>query len=885
MSVLNRAELFSKLNAPCYQALQAATAFCKLRGHAYVEMVHWIHQLLENPQADWALLLQEQGVDRGELQRDILRALDALPRGASAISDLSIYVDQWVESAWVYSSLTLGEPVIRGASLLICALSHPALQQQLRGISTQFGTLNAESLAAVAVHGLSSSIEQQASSLLSSQAPATTGGALAQYCDNLTARAQAGELDPVVGREDEIRRLCDVLLRRRQNNPLLTGEAGVGKTAVVEGLAQRLALGQVPAALQDVQLYRLDLGLLQAGASMKGEFEQRLVSLLEEVAQSPVPIVLFIDEIHTLVGAGNTPGAADAANLLKPALARGQFRTIGATTWREYKKYIEPDPALTRRFELVQVAEPSVEQAQNMLRGVARHLAAHHQVLILDEAIASAVKLSHRYMATRQLPDKAVALLDTACARVAISQHSPPAQLEHSQRQRDYLASELELLLAEQRIGRANESRLQTVGDQLIQAEQQCEQWQQRWEQERHLIQQIIACQQRLLSMSLEDMGREELEGELQALLQAVECLCAQQPLVFSVVDTAVVASIVAEWTGIPVGSMQSDELDQISELAQTLGQRVIQQDYALAQIAQRIQSSRARLLDPEKPIGVFLLCGPSGVGKTETALALAERLYGGEHNIILINMSEFQEAHSVSGLKGSPPGYVGYGEGGRLTEAVRRRPHSVVLLDEIEKAHPDVHELFFQVFDKGWMEDGEGQRIDFRHTVILLTSNVGTELFHELAQSPERPAGDEVVEWLRPSLLSVFPPALLGRMTVLPYFALDRSGLEQVARLRWAALAARVKAQYELELVLEDSALSLLLQYCKYQESGARLIETMLQRYILPPLTEYLLARNLQHTEHTHIVVSARQGEFYWDFVNHAEMEAPLSGGELSCH
>ena len=702
------------------------------------------------------------------------------------------------------------------------------------------------------------------------------GTALSEYAVNLSAKARAGALDPVLGRDAEIRQMIDVLLRRRQNNPLLTGEAGVGKTAVVEGLAQRLAQGEVPPALQNIELYQLDIALLQAGASMKGEFEKRLVQLINDVQGSATPIILFVDEIHTLIGAGGAEGTGDAANLLKPALARGQLRTIGATTWAEYKKYIEKDPALTRRFQVVQVDEPSAEKSAHYVAWGCRKLAGHHQVLILDEAIRSAVQLSQRYIPARQLPDKAVALLDTACARVAVSQHSQPAELEQAHRLCEQLEVELSLAQQEWQVGIGTQDHLNELAQRLAAAQDQVTYWQQRWETERDMVQSIVHLQQQLRGVINENEDEiaaesqwEIWQSQLLAKQEQLALLQAQQPLVFAVVDSTAIAAVVADWTGIPIGKMVKDELDHVLKLAAHLGQRVIGQDHALEQIAQRIQSARARVLDPDKPVGVFLLCGPSGVGKTETALALADSLYGGQHNVITINMSEFQEAHTVSGLKGAPPGYVGYGEGGRLTEAVRRKPYSVVLLDEIEKAHPDVHELFFQVFDKGWMEDGEGRRVDFKNTVILLTSNVGTDVIAKRCIQPTPAEVEELSTLLRPALLSVFPPALLGRMAVIPYFPLSDEGLTRIARLQWQRLAQRVRLHYETELLMDDAALALLLSRCAHEESGGRMIEAMLNQHVLPSLSHYLLTASLQENIAPTIELGAQEHAFVWRYFN----------------
>lgn len=871
MSEFNRAELFARLNPLSYQALEGATAFCKLRGHPYVELVHWVYQLINTTQSDWQVLLQQAEVDEAALEQDILRALDRLPKGAGAISDLSHHIDEVVQSAWLYASLQCQRAQIRSGDLLIATLQHASLKQVLRQMSSQFARVSLETVLQTANQWQALSAERESNREHSAEATAT-GSVLEQYAQNLTQKAREGALDPVLGRDDEIRQMIDILLRRRQNNPLLAGEAGVGKTAIVEGLAQRLVHKEVPPALQGVELYLLDMGLLQAGAGVKGEFEKRLVQLLESVEQSPVPIILFIDEIHTLIGAGGTEGTGDAANLLKPALARGQLRTIGATTWSEYKKYIEKDPALTRRFQVVTVEEPTAEQAREMLQGIANHLSEHHQVLILDEAIRSAVQLSQRYIPARQLPDKAVALLDTAAARVAISQHTLPAPVERAQRELDRLHLEYALYQKEKRLGLSDAQMGTQLEEELEQAAEQLAIWEKRWQQERALTQEIVLTQRQLCD-DLEAEAGFGLQERLFVLRDQLFALQGEQPLVYAMVDTAIVAAVVADWTGIPVGRMVKNELDDVLQLAPRLAQRVLGQDHALTQIAQRIQSARARILDPHKPAGVFLLCGPSGVGKTETALALADALYGGEHNVITINMSEFQEAHTVSALKGAPPGYVGYGEGGRLTEAVRRKPYSVVLLDEIEKAHPDVHELFFQVFDKGWMEDGEGRRVDFRNTLILLTSNVGTDEIADWCEQQASADLEQLESVLRPALLDVFPPALLGRMTVIPYLPLDVERLARIARLQWQRLAQRVYTHYQAQLHLSEAALQLLLARCRHGESGGRMIEAALNQYIMPKLSQYLLQATLDQAVAAEIKVCAAQDEFVFYF------NSPLSG------
>ncbi len=728
------------------------------------------------------------------------------------------------------------------------------------------------------------------------------GEALARFTVDLTERAQQGEIDPIVGRDEEIRQIVDILLRRRQNNPILTGEAGVGKTAVVEGFALRIARGDVPPAMVDVRLLSLDVGLLQAGASMKGEFENRLRQVIEEVQASERPIVLFIDEAHTLVGAGGAAGTGDAANLLKPALARGTLRTVAATTWAEYKKYIEKDPALTRRFQVVKIEEPSEEKAILMMRSMASTLEAHHGAQVLDEAIEASVRLSHRYIPARQLPDKSVSLLDTACARVAVSQHAVPAEVDDSRKRIEALERELEIISRESAVGVETTAREQRARTMLAEEHERLEALESRWAEEQKLVSQILERRAQLrgscgvvegtgseIEGAVEEISRKEsaapapgdpaevklseeeraaLLAELVALERELAELQGEWPLILPSVDAQSVASVVADWTGIPVGRMVKDEISTVLSLSETLRARVFGQDHGLEMIARRIRTSRAALDNPNKPIGVFMLCGPSGVGKTETALALAETLYGGEQNMITINMSEFQEAHTVSTLKGAPPGYVGYGEGGVLTEAVRRRPYSVVLLDEVEKAHPDVHEIFFQVFDKGIMEDGEGRLIDFKNTLILLTSNVGSELIMNMCADPElMPSSEGVAKALREPLLKVFPAALLGRLVVIPYYPLNDEMIGAIARLQLRRIQKRIREGHDLSFTWADEVVALIASRCTQLESGGRMIDAILTNTILPAISEELLTRLIDGRGAARVHVSVEGGEFAYAY------------------
>lgn len=870
MSEISRAVLFGKLDTLLFTSLESATAFCKLRGNPYVELVHWLHQLMQQSDGDLQQVIRHFSLDEQALTRDIVAALDKLPRGASSVSDLSEHIDTAVERAWVYGSLKFGVTRIRGGHLLAGILKTWSLANVLKGISPQFDRVSADALLDNFDTICANSKEtQQATVALNDEsgvAAPTQQGTLAQYGQDLTARARDGKIDPVVGRDEEIRQMVDILMRRRQNNPLLTGEAGVGKTAVVEGLALRIASGDVPEPLVDVQLWLLDIGMLQAGAGMKGEFEARLQALINEVQSSPTPIILFIDEIHTLIGAGGQQGTGDAANLLKPALARGQLRTIGATTWAEYKKYIEKDPALTRRFQTVQVAEPDEEKAVLMLRSTVSALEKHHRVLLLDEAVVAAVKLSHRYIPARQLPDKAVALLDTACARVAVSQSSPPPQLEDCQHRIDALDVEIEIANREAKVAVGDSERVVKLQADLEKLAAQRDELTQRWEQEQALVDSIIA--QRAQLHTAPEEALTELRATLTEQQNALRALQGDEPLLFTSVDANVVAAVVSDWTGIPLGRMVKDEIDAVLKLADTLNERVIGQRHGLELIAKRVRTSRARLDDPNKPVGVFMLCGPSGVGKTETALALAESLYGGEQNIITINMSEFQEAHTVSTLKGAPPGYVGYGEGGVLTEAVRRRPYSVVLLDEIEKAHPDVHEIFFQVFDKGWMEDGEGRHIDFRNTIIILTSNVGTDLITGMCADPElMPEPDALRDALRAPLLQVFPPALLGRLLVVPYYPLSDEMLAMIVRLQLKRIQRRLEENHGIISEVDESVVEQIVARCTEVESGGRMVDSILTNTLLPLMSQLLLDASARDEHYKRLRVTFEQGEFHCQF------------------
>ena len=900
MAEIKRSILFGKLNTVGYKAMEGATVFCKLRGNPYVELVHWLHQVFQSPDSDVHRIVKHFGLDASRVAGDLIATLDKLPRGATAISDFSPHLEEGVERGWLYASLLYGDSKVRTGHLVLGMLKTPGLKNVFTGISREFLKIKTEELSDEFDKVVGGSAEDQ----MTAQAgggvspgeasgaipPAQMGKqeALARFSVDLTEKARKGEIDPIMGRDEEIRQIVDILMRRRQNNPILTGEAGVGKTAVVEGFAQRIASGDVPPALKEVSLRTLDLGLLQAGASMKGEFENRLKQVIEEVQASPKPIILFIDEAHTLIGAGGAAGQGDAANLLKPALARGTLRTIAATTWAEYKKYFEKDPALTRRFQVIKVDEPSEDKAVLMIRGLSPVLEKHHKVHVLDEALEAAARLSHRYIPSRQLPDKAVSLIDTACARVAISQHATPPQVEDCQRVIEALRTEQGILDRESEVGIDHAKRLAEITSKLTDETKRLEGLSEGWKREKDVVTKILDLRTKLRSPltpsgngdegapaapgaeSQPDSGsyRTVTLDELRGLEKQLLEMQGESPLIFPSVDEQAVASVVADWTGIPVGRMVKNEIQAVLKLAENMDKRVVGQRHALDAIARRIQTSRAGLDNPVKPIGVFMLAGPSGVGKTETALALAETLYGGESNVITINMSEFQEAHTVSTLKGAPPGYVGYGEGGVLTEAVRRRPYSVVLLDEVEKAHSDVHEIFFQVFDKGQMEDGEGRLIDFHNTIILLTTNVGSDLIMNLCKDPDlKPDPEGIAKALRQPLLKTFPAALLGRLVVIPYYPLSDDMLKMIIRLQLSRIQKRVAENQGVPLTYDDSVVELIASRCTELESGGRMVDAILTQTLLPEISREFLNRMLEGQTPSRVQIGVQDANFTYSF------------------
>ncbi len=935
MSEISRVNLFGKLNPLAYRAIESATVYCKMRGNAYVELAHWIHQVLQLQDSDLHRIIRHFGLEPGRLAKDLTEALDRLPRGATNVSDLSAHVEEAVERGWVYGTLKFGESQVRTGHLVYGILKTTGLRNAFLSLSSEFAKIKPEALADDFSKIVSASPEesmsaQDGTTFGSGQSGGAEGGdgvapaqmgkqeALKKFAVDLTERARKGEIDPIVGRDEEIRQIVDILMRRRQNNPILTGEAGVGKTAAVEGFALRIAAGDVPPPLENVRLLALDIGLLQAGASMKGEFENRLRQVIEEVQSSPKPIILFIDEAHTLIGAGGAAGTGDAANLLKPALARGTLRTIAATTWAEYKKHIEKDPALTRRFQVVQIDEPSEEKAILMMRGIASTLEKHHRVQLLDEAIEASVRLSHRYIPARQLPDKSVSLLDTACARVAISQYAVPADVDDTRKRITALETELEIIGRERAVGVETDEREARAQTALEESRARLATLEERWNEEKTLVEQILELRAKLRGVAgtvegthsaieertaqaavgtkvqtakgevsaseasgsgtatlekdsgtpLSEDERAQVLDELKTLQAQLAELQGENPLILPSVDAQAVASVVADWTGIPVGRMVRNEIETILKLADHLNQRVIGQTHALEMIARRVQTSRAGLDNPSKPVGVFLLAGPSGVGKTETALALAEAMYGGEHNVVTINMSEFQEAHTVSTLKGSPPGYVGYGEGGILTEAVRRKPYSVVLLDEVEKAHSDVHEIFFQVFDKGVMEDGEGRMIDFKNTLILLTSNVGSDLIMNMCRDPElMPDPEGIAKALREPLLKVFPAALLGRLVTIPYYPLSDEMVRNITKLQLSRIQKRLERNHRVPFTYDDNVLDLIASRCTELESGGRMIDAILTNTMLPTISREFLNHMMEGQPVKKVHITVNDGDFGYEF------------------
>jgi len=871
---INLKTLIGKLNDTTRAAATRAASICVGLGHYEVEVEHLFLGLIEQPGSDLAAIARACDISLTGLEADLRREVARFATGSARTPVFSRHLPLLFEHAWLIASLGNGQPnQIRSAHLLLALLTEPSLAQLAQRASRLFARFPLDRLKHDLERLTRGSVEVQREAPAAvdagadpatelTQASAGKTPALDQYTTCLTARAREGKVDPVIGRDPEIRQAIDILMRRRQNNPILTGEAGVGKTAVVEGLALRIAQGDVPEVLKGVEIHNLDMGLLQAGASVKGEFENRLKNVIDEVKKSPHAIILFIDEAHTMIGAGGTAGQNDAANLLKPALARGELRTIAATTWSEYKKYFEKDAALARRFQVIKVEEPDEDTASAMLRAMAPLMEQHFKVRIYDDAVTEAVRLSHRYISGRQLPDKAISVLDTACAKVALGQSATPALLEDCSRRIERCDARIAALTRDARAGQGDPAALAILTEERAAASTEQSGLNARWQEEQALAGQIGG-----LRAELESAGGQGATSELRALTERLQELQGEAPLVPVQVDGHTVAEIVAAWTGIPLGRMVKDEIKTVVNLQAMLDERILGQRHGSGVVAQRVRTARANLDDPNKPKGVFLFVGTSGVGKTETALALADILYGGERKLVTINMSEYQEAHSVSGLKGSPPGYVGYGEGGVLTEAVRRNPYSVVLLDEAEKAHPDVLELFFQVFDKGVMDDAEGRQIDFRNTIIILTSNVGSsQLMGACLNKPasELPTPEQLSELLRPALMKHFKPAFLGRLTVVPFYPIRDEVLSNIIRLKLARIGARVLANHKAQFEYDDALVSAVLARCTEVDSGARAVDNVLNGTLLPEIADSVLARMMEGGAIARVKVGAtRAGKF----------------------
>ncbi|QDV55743.1 type VI secretion system ATPase TssH [Rosistilla oblonga] len=914
MASLQLKSLVNKLNDPTRRCLESAAGLCLSRTHFHVEIEHWLLKLLDEADGDLPLLLRHFDIDIARFQSVAEGVLDKMRTGNGRAPALSNTTVELIKAAWMLASVQYAAPQVRSGHLLAAIVRDPLhfeigapLVRLLDGISADAIT---DALPVVTTGSVEARASLPTSFMQSGNdsAPANADGApsktpsLDRYTADVTQQARDGKIDPVLGRDAEIRQLMDILLRRRQNNPILTGEPGVGKTAVVEGFALKVVTGDVPEALQNITIRSLDLGQLEAGAGVKGEFENRLKSILNEIQASPTPIILMIDEAHTLIGAGAQAGGGDAANLLKPALARGELRTIAATTWSEYKKYFEQDAALTRRFQVVKVEEPSLDVAKAMLRGVANKLEQHHGVRILDDAIDSAVTLSSRYITGRQLPDKAVSVLDTACARIAISQNSTPGAIEDARAKCERIRRRSDRLRDEQSWGADHGDQLSEMNSRLEQSEAELAELEARWHQEKFAVKEILQIKDQIhrknvettdtlakpddrvaknesddASSPLAAMSLTELQAELTRLEADLDDTQGEEPLMYVDVDSQSVASTISAWTGIPLGRMSTDQTTAVLNLKQRLEESVVGQSHALDEIARHIRTSRAGLGDPNKPIGVFMLAGTSGVGKTETALALADTLYGGTQQLTTINMSEFKEEHKVSLLMGSPPGYVGYGEGGVLTEAVRRKPYSVILLDELEKAHPGVQDVFYQVFDKGQMKDGQGRDIDFKNSVVIMTTNAGTDLIAQMCSDGHQPSLVELKDALHEELLKTFKPAFLGRITVLPYFPLETSVLQQIATLKLNKVVQRTLEHHKAELVFTDGLILQLAKQCVSVDTGARKVDQVIEQNILPELSAELLSRNVEGQPVARVVVdwNDREGFVYEFEVDQEEVAA----------
>ena len=849
---MNTRALIGKLSTTCRAAFEGAASLAVSHKHHAIELEHIVLALTQKPETGARQALSRYGVNVDQLQGDILAVFERFDKGHTGAPSFSPNVVELIRKAWLLSSLEYGDQEVTGNALLVALFKEPAMALQLTSQLSSLRQFDQEDFVRNGPNLIKLENKQAGQSSASSGAgdeiaapnPSQGESALASYTLDLTGRARAGQLDPVVGREGEIRQLIDILCRRRQNNPILTGEAGVGKTAVVEGLAQRIVDGDVPDSLADVDIRILDLTLLQAGAGVRGEFENRLKGVVDEVKQSPKPIILFIDEAHTLIGAGNSGGQGDAANILKPALARGELRTIAATTWAEYKKYFEKDAALTRRFQVVKVEEPSLENAMRMLRTLAPYFEQHHQVMILDEAIRDAVVMSKRYISGRQMPDVCVSVLDTACSRVNLELRNPPAALDNLKALLDQNMRELTALEREDNFHGGFTEEVNALRLTIDQLESETIRVEQAWQTEKALVEQILALREEMRELQPEQaLELASLKDSLNSALEELTVLQGEAPLVRPHVDSQVVAEVISSWTGIPAGRMISSEIQKVLTVQSELQKRIIGQDHALDAVSQSVRISSAKLKDPKQPIGVFMFCGSSGVGKTETALALADLLYGGEQNLTVINMSEFKEEHKVSLLMGSPPGYVGYGEGGVLTEAVRRKPFSVILLDEMEKAHPGVQDIFYQIFDKGSMKDSEGRDIDFRNTLIIMTSNAGTETISQYYADPDTaPAPEKLEGLIKDEMLQHFKPAFLGRTRLVPFLPLTDDVMSNIIRLQLNRVGQRLAEQYQAKFSFSDAVIDTIVGRCKEVDTGARNAIHIINRTLLPEVSMRVL-------------------------------------------
>ena len=871
---INLKLLIEKMTPYMRSSLEGAAGLCITHSQFNVEIEHWMLKLLDINNTDIVQLLSKHEVDLSRLAKELAKSIANFRAGSSRPAALSPNIVEAAKNAWMLASVDFNHTYISSGHLLAALLLDETLKRQLLESCPELKNIAPDSIR-IALRGIYGATGETKSLLQGSSHGSTSEDiavtktpSLDKYTVNLTDKARSGHIDPVLGRDDEIRQCIDILTRRRQNNPILTGEAGVGKTAVVEGLALRIAEKDVPTPLQNVDIRTLDLGLLQAGASVKGEFENRLKSVIEEVKGSITPIILFIDEAHTMIGAGGKEGQGDAANLLKPALARGELRTIAATTWAEYKKYFERDPALTRRFQVVKVEEPSESKAIDMMRGISDSLQQHHKVRILDEAIIASVKLSHRYIPGRQLPDKSVSLLDTACARVALSASATPQPIEDANRRIEQLNRTIEKLERESAVSGAHKQQIKELSEESKQVDKHLKELQRQYETEKALIakiQQIYEqVDQNFLASKEEKLDAKELANlkkNISNWMVELEKLQGEYPLIKLNVDEQAIAEVVANWTGIPVGKMVRDQITAVQTLADRLQKRVIGQPHALEAVAQAIRTSRAGLTDPRKPVGVFLFCGTSGVGKTETALSLADELFGGEQNITVINMSEFKEEHKVSMLLGSPPGYVGYGEGGVLTEAARRKPYSVILLDEMEKAHPGVQDIFYNLFDKGTIKDGEGRDIDFKNTLIIMTSNAGEDAIRSIFnQIEEKPEPDVLLDNIRPYLLQSFKPAFLGRVNTIAFYPLDDENLIEITKINMQKIAKRIAERYAAKFSFDDDVLVNIVARCQEADTGARNIEAILNHTLLPALASECLSKMAEGKEIRMVHVGATE-------------------------